>query len=155
MTSKRNRKLATVAATLVASALVASVVCAGPVAGFGSGKAPVRAFRAALAKLDLSAEQKGKVKAIWTAEAPTVKAVRAQLKTHMAGVRDALNASAPDATAIGNAMLLVKTDREAMRAEAKKMRDAIVALLTPEQKAKLDGYLDAVRTLRSGRGPNA
>jgi Spy/CpxP family protein refolding chaperone len=143
------------AVAVVIGALVAGALSAGPLAAHGLGVGRVRAFRAALAKLDLSAEQKDKVKAIWAAEAPTVKAVRAQLRAHMGGVRSALNANPPDPTAIGNAMLLVKTDRDAMRAEAQKVRDAIVALLTPEQKAKLDGYLAAVRTLRQARGPDA
>jgi Spy/CpxP family protein refolding chaperone len=102
----------------------------------------------ALARVGLTTEQKGRIRAIVVAERPNVEALRGQQQTSKAALDAALQAPSPDPTAVGNALLRTRADRQALRAEMKKLRNQTVSVLTPEQRAKLDGYLEGSRALR-------
>lgn len=130
--------------------LGAAVVVAGP--GPAGAKMKARAFRAALANAGLSDAQKAKIKANFEAAKPNLVALRDQAKANREALKAALNAPTPDPTAIGHAMLKVKATREAMRAERQRLHDTTLAVLTPEQKAKFDGYLAALKDLYRLRG---
>src|SRR5664279_5683212 len=67
--------------------------------------------------------------------------------------RDALKAVAsaatPDPAAVGAAFLKVRADGQAAAAKMKAVRTEIDAVLTPEQRAKLDGWIAAHRQQRA------
>jgi Spy/CpxP family protein refolding chaperone len=112
-------------------------------------------YRAALAKLDLSQDQKDKIKALVEAEKPALEALAQQRKDDAEALQAAADAAQPDPATVGAAFLKVRVDGLALRAELKKLHEAIEALLTPEQKAAFEAYLDAFKLkLRRGRGSN-
>ena len=83
-----------------------------------------------------------------TAERPTLQALRGKQQTSKAELDAAIQAPNPDPTAVGNAFLKSRADRQALHAEMRNVRAQSVSVLTPEQKAKIDGYLDGVRAMR-------
>jgi periplasmic protein CpxP/Spy len=110
-----------------------------------------RGIRAVLAKLDLTQEQKDKVKQIAEDAKPAVREARGRMQADREAMRALMESSSPDPTALGNAMLKVKASRTAMQAEMKKMKDATVAVLSPEQRIRFETYLDAARMMRHDR----
>jgi len=154
-------------AVIVAVAL--TVVLAGGVAsaqrmgrGFGlarlegtAGGGIARLYKAALARLDLSQDQQDRIKALVDSEGPVLTALMQQRKNDAEALKAAADATPPDPTTVGTAFLKAQADGQAVRAEVGKLHDSIEALLTPEQKAAFEAYLDAFRSgLRHGRGPN-
>jgi Spy/CpxP family protein refolding chaperone len=134
---------------LTAGAAVGQVIKGMP----GGGIAQL--YRAALAKLDLSQTQKGQIKALVEAEKPVLEALAQQRKDDAEALRTAAEAAQPDPATVGSAFLKVRADGLALRAEEKKLHDSIEALLTPEQKAAFEAYLDAFQSRpRHGRGKN-
>lgn len=114
----------------------------GPAAG---PQGPLAGYLRCLAVVGLTETQKADVKAILEAAKPALDALHATLKTDREALRAAITATNPDACAIGAAVLKVEADRQAIGDELAKVRAAIEALLTPEQKAKLEGCLKAPR----------
>lgn len=127
--------LAMAAAPLLAADEPAAVPAAGPVA------ATLRCLRV----VDLTDAQKADVKALLEAARPDLEALRATLRTDREALRAAVTAATPDPCVVGAAFLKVEADRKAIGDELKAVRTAIEALLTPEQKAKLEGCLRAPR----------
>jgi Spy/CpxP family protein refolding chaperone len=142
------RKLTVLAgAAVLTGTLAVAAVYPGP--GGQKAKPGIGpAYRVALARVGLTTEQKGRIRAIVVAERPNVEALRGQQQTSKAALDAALQAPSPDPTAVGNALLRTRADRQALRAEMKKLRNQTVSVLTPEQRAKLDGYLEGSRALR-------
>ena len=130
--------------TCAMAVVAAHAVPGGRKTGPGAGPA----YRAALARVGLTAEQKGRIRSIAVAERPTIEALKGQAQTSKAALDEALQAPAPDPTAVGSALLKTRADRQSLRAELKKLRDQSVSVLTPEQKAKFDGYLEGMRASR-------
>jgi Spy/CpxP family protein refolding chaperone len=109
-----------------------------------------RGMRAALATLDLSDDQKTQIKAIFAAHKDEATAFRAQMKTDRDALKAAASAANPDPATVGTAFLKVRADGQAAAAKMKAVKGEIDAVLTPEQKAKLDGWIAAHRQLRRG-----
>lgn len=146
---KLNKHLAAaaVAASLTLGVLPQALAQPGP---GGHGK-PGRLLRGALASLDLTETQKTQIKAKIVAERDTIKPLREQMKADHDALRAAAEAPNADAATVGKAFLKVQKDREAIKAEMQKVKDSIASVLTPEQQAKLDGYLSAMHPRRHGR----
>ena len=102
--------------------------------------------------VNLSEDQKTQVKGILDAAAPTLKALHETLATDRQALKTAIDAVPQDACAIGNAFIKVQGDEKAIRTELDKVKAAIEAILTPEQKSKLAGCLEAPK---DGPGPGA
>ena len=107
-----------------------------------------RGVRAAMATLDLSDAQKDKVKAIFASHKDEGLAFHAQAKADREALKAAASAANPDPAAVGAAFLKVRANGEAVKAKMKAVRTEIDAVLTPEQRAKLDGWIAAHRQQR-------
>jgi Spy/CpxP family protein refolding chaperone len=139
------------------SALVLSGVLAAGAAlaqqgpgGPGGQNRMAQGIRAALATLDLSDVQKEKIKAIFESHKEEGQAFRAQAKANRDALKAAASAPKPDPATVGTAFLKVRADGEAAKAKMKAVRAEIDAVLTPEQRAKLDGWIAAHRQMRGG-----
>jgi Spy/CpxP family protein refolding chaperone len=133
------------AALLLAGALAAgtSIAQAQPAPGHFA-----RGIRAAMATLDLTDAQKDKVKAIFASHKDEGMAFHAQAKANRDALKAAASAANPDAVLVGTAFLKVRADGQAAKEKMKAVRIEIDAVLTPEQRAKLDGWIAAHRQLR-------
>jgi Spy/CpxP family protein refolding chaperone len=149
MTRSTTKRLTTGAVAL-SLLLGGSAALAGQ--GFRGGRegAPGRGLRAALATLDLTEDQKTKVKALLESERPRYEALRQEGRAAREALRTAAGAAAPDPAAVGTAFLGVQAHRKAVRAERESSRQKLEALLTAEQRAKLEGWRDAHRQMRRG-----
>ena len=107
-----------------------------------------RGVRAAMATLDLSDTQKDKVKAIFASHKDEGLAFHAQAKADREALKAAASAANPDPAAVGAAFLKVRANGEAVKSKMKAVRTEIDAVLTPEQRAKLDGWIAAHRQQR-------
>lgn len=155
MKINRGTGRAVIVAIALAGMLTAGVAVAQKGKGMPGGFGIAKFYRAALAKLDLSQDQKDKIKALVEAERPVLEALAQQRKDDAEALRTAADAAQPDPASVGAAFLKVRADGLALRAEVNKLHDSIVALLTPEQKAAFEAYLDAFKSrLRHGRGSN-
>jgi len=139
---------------------IVAIVLAGSATGFAlvgpdgrmGDRRGARAYRAALGRVGLSREQRDTIRTIISAERPNLEALRAKQQTSKAELDAALQAPNPDPAVVGGALLRTRADRQALRAELRKVREQTVSVLTPEQKAKLDGYLDGLRAMRRRGG---
>ena len=134
-----------VAATALALLLAGGVALAQNQGGRGHFG---RGIRAAMAILDLTDAQKTKVKEIFASQRTEGMAFRAQVQANRAALRAAAASANPDPAAVGAAFLKVRADGQAAAAKMKAVRTQIEAVLTPEQKAKLDGWIAAHRQQR-------
>ena len=141
--------MAALALALVTAPLLAADDPAGPAGGPGG---PLVGYLRCLHVVGLTDGQKADVKALLEAAKPGMEALHAALKADREALRAALGATSPDACAIGAAVLKVEADLKAIGEELKKLRAAIEALLTPEQKAKLEGCLQAPKPNGDGDG---
>ena len=131
------------AALLLAGALAAGTALAQPHPG-----RMARGIRAAMATLDLTADQKDKVKAIFASHKDEGMAFRQQAKSNRQALKAAASAPSPDAAAVGAAFLKVRADGQAVAGKMKAVRAEIDAVLTPDQRARLDGWIAAHRQQR-------
>ncbi len=140
--------------TLATTAVALGLFLAGSAAlagqGFRGGRegAPGRGLRATLAALDLTDAQKARVKELLDVERPKYEALRQEGRAAREALRTAAKSETPDPAAIGNAFLRVDAHRKALRAERESSRQKLEALLTPEQRAKLEGIREGRRSLR-------
>jgi len=142
-------KWAACAAAIVIAGVAASGALAEPQRPT-AGQRGAGPFRAALAKAGLSAEQRERIWEIMSAERPSLEALRGKRLTSKAELEAALQAPNPDPTAVGNALLKTRADRQALRAEMKKVREQTVSVLTTGQRTILDGYLAGAQASRRG-----
>lgn len=137
------------------AALAAGMPPAGAGAGWRGRGGPIKA---ALASLNLSADQQAKVQAIFAQEQPQFTALREQAQSARQALKAAVQVAAPDPAAVGSAFLRVKAARDAVRVEMTKAHDALVPILTPDQLAKFNGYIQALKDMRGrlrGHGAGA
>ena len=111
-----------------------------------------RGIRAALGSLDLSDAQKTQVRDLLEKQRPVMQGLREQIKADHEALRTAA-ADPKNLSAIGSAYLKVQKDREMVKAEMTKSREALEALLTPEQKVKLAGFRAGARGRMGRFGP--
>jgi Spy/CpxP family protein refolding chaperone len=138
--------LVPVAAALALALVAAPLLAVDPPAGGAPGpKGPLGGYLRCLAVVGLTDVQKADVKALLEAEKPKMDALLATLKTDREALRAAVTATTPDPCKVGAALLKVEADVKAIGEELKTLRAAIEALLTSEQKAKLEGCLKAPR----------
>jgi Spy/CpxP family protein refolding chaperone len=140
------KKLFGATSLLFAGALAAGAALAQPAPG-GPGRF-AHGIRAAMATLDLTDAQKTKVKAIFESHKGEGQAFREQAKANRQALRAAASDAAPDPAAVGAAFLKVRADGEAAQAKMKAVKGEIDAVLTPEQKAKFEGWIAAHRQQR-------
>ncbi|MCL4809865.1 MAG: periplasmic heavy metal sensor [Thermoanaerobaculia bacterium] len=149
MKSTTTRRLTT-AAVALGLLLAGGAAFAGQSPRGGRDGAPGRGLRAALATLDLTSEQNEKLKVLFAAERARLEPLRQEGRA----LREALRASAeaPDAdpAAVGAAFLKARAHRTTMRQERETSREKLEAILTPEQRARLEGWRDAHREMRRG-----
>lgn len=134
--------------SLVPAAALALALAAAPLLaldGPAGPKGPLAGYLGCLKVVDLTETQKADVRALLEAAKPKLEALEAALKADRAALVAALGATSPDPCAVGAALLEVEADRKAIGEELKAVRTAVEALLTAEQKAKLEGCLKAPR----------
>ncbi|MEO6323370.1 MAG: periplasmic heavy metal sensor [Thermoanaerobaculia bacterium] len=136
-----------------AAALIALTIGGAALAspGEGHGRHGGRILHRALASLDLSEAQRTKVKALAEQQKGDGQSFREQMRADREALREALEAANPDPMAVGKAMLKVRSSREAGKARLQEFRTKLKPILTPEQNARLDGFLSAVRAEREDR----
>ena len=100
-------------------------------------------FLKCLSIVGLSDAQKADIKHIFETEKPVLKGLGQTLKTDAETLKAALDHNPPDACTIGADLLVVRTDKEALGAELSKLKSNVEAVLSAEQKAKLEGCLQA------------
>lgn len=147
MTTHARRWMTGASAVVLAVVMGSGAALAGP-ARAGRGQQASRAYRAALAQVGLTPNQKAHIRALVSKERPVLESLRGRQQISAAALQAVLQAPNPDPAAVGNALLKLRADRMAVRAEMKNLRKQTVAVLTPTQKAKLNGYLDAMWTVR-------
>jgi Spy/CpxP family protein refolding chaperone len=138
------KKLFGAATLILAGALTAGTALAQPAPGRFA-----RGIRAAMATLDLTDAQKDKIKAIFASHKDEGMAFHAQAKADREALKAAASAADPDAVLVGTAFLKVRADGQAAAARMKAVRTEIDAVLTPDQRAKLDGWIAAHRQQRA------
>ena len=132
-------------AALIALTITNRHALAGPGQGYGG-----RTMHRAIASLDLTDEQKTKVNALAEQQKGDVQSFRQQMKADHVALRAAIDVASPDPTAVGNAFLKVRSDRQAVKARLQEFRSKLMPILTKEQNARLDGFLAAMRPMRGG-----
>jgi Spy/CpxP family protein refolding chaperone len=122
--------------------------------GFRAGRegAPGGGLRAALATLDLSDAQKEKVRQLLESERPKYEGLRQEGRAARQALRAAAESPNADPAAVGAAFLKVRAHAKTMKVEREASKVKIEALLTPEQRGRLEGWLEAHRQMRRGPG---
>ena len=139
-------------AAALALALVAAPVlavdrpAAGPAPEAQAPHGPLAGYLRCLHIVDLTDVQKADVKALLEAARPKLEALHVTLRADREALRAAVAATPPDPCLVGAAFLKVEADVKAIGEELKALRTAIEALLTAEQKAKLEGCMRAPRS---------
>jgi Spy/CpxP family protein refolding chaperone len=113
------------------------------------GDGPLAAILRCLSVLDLSDSQKESIGRFLESEKPILRSLQAELRADAEKLRAALAATPPDPCAVGAALLEVEADKSAIHAELEKIKSTIGSMLTPEQKAKYEGCLEAPRVGRA------
>jgi protein CpxP len=137
---------AALALALVAAPLLAVDPLAGPAPAGQAPHGPLAGYLRCLHIVDLTDVQKADVKALLEAARPKLEALHVTLRADREALRAAVTATPPDPCVVGAAFLKVEADVKAVGDELKALRSAIEALLTPEQKAKLEGCLKAPKS---------
>ena len=108
-----------------------------------------------LAVVNLTDAQKADIKVLLEAAKPEAEAIAAKLKADREALKAEIEKTPPDPCAVGNDVLQLHADRVAAKALFDSVKEAVLALLTPEQKAKLAGCLEAPKraaTLEADEG---
>lgn len=143
MKSTRNRFLVIGAAVMLA---VTAVIAQGP---HGPG-GPFGEFHHLLRQLDLTSDQHAQVKAIFEKEKPTLQPLMQQMRQNREAMK-ALEAAGPfdeakvTALATQNSQTMIQ-----LQVEHERVKSEIMAILTPDQKAKL-AQIEANHESRMGK----
>jgi len=151
---------AAVAALTAAAPALAQAGPPGPPTGPVAGRAhhPFARILRCLGVVNLTDAQKADIKAVFEAAKPEAEAIAAKLKADREALKAEIEKTPADPCAVGSAALQLHADRESAKALFETVRDAVLALLTPEQKAKLAGCLEAPKhapTLETDEGAEA
>jgi Spy/CpxP family protein refolding chaperone len=122
----------------------------GPMAGPGGGpgRQVVRALRTALATLDLTDDQKARIKAVFEAKRAGFESLRTQMQADAKALHDAANAPDPDPATVGAAFLKLKQDRAGAKDQFDALMADVKAVLTADQRTRLDASLATLKQLR-------
>jgi len=107
------------------------------------GHAPRRSLARMLSRLDLTEAQKTEVRGILETRGSELEPLRDRLRADRRALRAAADAPSPNASAVGAAFLKVCDGRGDLRAERRKTLDSVRAVLTAEQRERLDSILQA------------
>jgi periplasmic protein CpxP/Spy len=106
-----------------------------------------------LSRLDLTDSQKAEVKRIMDARKATFDSLHERARADWEALDAAADARSPNPATVGAAYLKVRANREAMKAERQALMDQIRAILTPEQRDKLDAMKqERMRRFEERRG---
>jgi Spy/CpxP family protein refolding chaperone len=100
-------------------------------------------------ELGLSDDQKAQLEALRAKQRETLRPLMESARQAHEAFQTALDADRPDATAIGQAALVMKAAEKKLRAAHDAAFEEMKAILTPEQAAKLE----QARAQRKGPGP--
>lgn len=128
--------------------LAAGAAMAGPAGRRGGAAGDLRG---ALAALDLSDDQRVKLKDVLQEERERREALRREAWDARKALRTATEAPSPDAAEVGRAYLRLRESREANAEAREKTRERIASILTDEQRAKLDELRSRRRGPQEGR----
>ena len=95
--------------------------------------------------LELTEDQKGQIRGILESARPTIQAAHQQLREDQEELKALLQSDVKDGCAIGAALIQVGDDRESLRTLLAGVKESIAGVLTSEQKAKLEGCMQAPR----------
>jgi Spy/CpxP family protein refolding chaperone len=101
--------------------------------------------RECLSILDLSDQQKEEIRGILEAARPGIQADARTVRASREKLRADAGATDADACLVGQDFLALRDGLEVLRADLQSVRDQVAATLTPEQRAKLEGCLQAPR----------
>jgi len=101
------------------------------------------AIQSAIARLNVTPEQDAKLKAISETESAKLRDLGNQIRPAHDALDAAARAAKPDPTAVGKAYLNVLAAEAAVKTEYAKFHDAVAAVLTAEQKAQFESYLNS------------
>jgi len=139
------------AAMLAAVSLAAAPASAEPGPRGRDQRRAFSAYRAALARVGLSDEQKLAIEAIAERSREQVRLLRAAHLADRAQLEVLLAAEPPDPTAIGGAVLRLEGHRERMKAHRRAVHEATVAVLTHDQRIAFESALDTLRAVARHR----
>lgn len=145
MNGTAGRRLATGAAVL-SLVLAAGAALAGPAGRLGRAGTHGGETRGALRALDLTAEQEARLKVLLEEERGRREALRREAWDARRALRSAAESASPDPGEVGRAYLRVRSNRKAALETREASRSRLEAILTDEQKAKLEAW-------RVERGP--
>jgi hypothetical protein len=100
-----------------------------------------------LALLDLTEAQQLEIRRILNASAPRITQLRAEHSMAVRAFRNATGAHDPEPCAIGAAYLRVEATKQALQAEIEQIVRQIGTILTLEQRDRLRGCLDGLRSV--------
>lgn len=121
-------------------------------AAFEDEHHPFRHLLRCLSVVNLTDSEKADIKAILEAAKPQAETILATLKADREKLAADLAKNPPDPCAVGADALQLHTDREAARTFFEGVRDQVLAVLTPAQRAKVEGCLAALRPLATSSG---
>lgn len=119
--------------------------------GFGHHRGMHRAY----AKLNLTDDQKEKAKQIRINHQETIKPLREQLRAKNAEIRESSKNGNFDEALVTQKMTEMASVRAKLFGEKVKMHQEFLAILTPEQKAKLDEMRSQFKSRHAQRGESS
>lgn len=121
----------------------------GPRAGHGPGHGP-RGFLPPPGYLDLTEEQKAAAEALREQARAEIEPLREQIRAQREQLHTLLDASNPDAAAVGQLVIGTHALHEQIRTLIESYEQRFAALLTPEQLTKWENFKELRRPHRGG-----
>jgi Spy/CpxP family protein refolding chaperone len=113
------------------------------------GKRGGRGLARIMDELQLTDAQRQKVQPILDEQRNAARGRHEKMRADREALEAAAAAARPDPTAVGQAFLALKADRDGAKAQREALHAKVAKILTPEQNAKLDSFLAG---MRAGRG---
>ena len=112
-----------------------------PVTGVAEGAFDPAIVAPCLSVLALTDAQKVQIQQILASDQPSLDALAAQIRGDRGVLDSAVAGGSSNSCNIGTAFLQLDSDQRALATELASLRTNIEAVLTPDQKAKLDGCI--------------
>lgn len=133
--------------SILAAAAMGAVLVTAPAAAQADpapqAPRPAGKLHRCLSILDLSDTQKADLKKVFEAARPALAQLHEKAKADREALRAALDRNPADPCAVGAAAIAVDQDHSAFRDLRERLKAAVDAILTTDQKAKLAGCLEA------------